>query len=67
MECHHAKTQIQQLLKCGYKAEDIKPMVNAQQSVIDQAIIEFQLEQQSYLKAQRSQQSQASYAMRLGR
>ena len=65
MEHHHLNAQLQQLLRRGYKAEDIKHMVKAPQTVIDQAIVEFQLEQQNYLKAQRSQQNQASYAMGL--
>lgn len=67
MENHHISTQLKQLLKRGYSIEDARTLLNAPEALVDKVILEYldtqNLEQQTLL----SQQSQARYAMMLGR
>ncbi|QEQ95568.1 hypothetical protein [Neptunomonas concharum] len=66
MENHHLSAQLKQLLKRGYSIEDVKNLVTAPRAIVDQAILEFQLEQQTARQLEASQQNQARYAMGLG-
>ncbi len=54
-----------QLLKNGYGEDEIRSLVIAPHALIDQVIAEFHQQQKTTVRQQRSQQAQATYAMRL--
>ncbi|MDF2181689.1 hypothetical protein [Neptuniibacter sp. CAU 1671] len=54
-----------QLLNNGYSEDEIRSLVIAPHALIDQVIAEFRQQQQTITRQQRSQQSQAAFAMRL--
>ncbi len=66
MTHHHLKSQLEQLLRDGYSIEDIRNLVTAPKSLMDQAIAAHNLDAKAQRKARNLQRSQAEYAMCLG-
>ena len=66
MTHHHLKPQLEQLLRDGYSIEDIRNLITAPKSLMDQAIAAYNSDSKAQKKAQNLQRSQAEYAMCLG-
>ncbi|MBS98753.1 MAG: hypothetical protein CMI01_08755 [Oceanospirillaceae bacterium] len=63
---HHFTNDLQQLLKRGYSADDLRTVLSAPADLVDRAVLQYREEIQQR-QHDRKLHSQATYAMRLQR
>ncbi|MGB0466259.1 MAG: hypothetical protein ACPGF7_01855 [Pontibacterium sp.] len=66
MEKIQVAAQFKQLLSRGYSVQDIRNLLTAPKTLVDQIIFEYQGEIRTARQNRRIQRTQAEYAMRLG-
>jgi len=66
MDKLHLRGQLTQLLNRGYTIEDVRHMITAPKSLVDQVIAEYMHDSDSNQQHLSTQHNQAKYAMHLG-